>query len=383
MPSTSAAAISCPNQAVAPGLVYEADSDDYDAFICGADIPAVTAERCAQLAADGFSTAAADLNLPSIAVADVVHERSVRRHVTNVGAAGTYQAVVTAPPGVDVSVSPASLSLVTGETADFTVTVTNLGDAARLDSWNEGALTWVSGQQQVRSPLVVAPASFGAPAAVSASGLTGTASIGVDFGYEGSYSAAAVGLATPTRFQGFVTDDPLNLYTIYANDSDIPDHIRRFRVTVAPGTRYLRVVTASTDAGAADDIDLYLLCPGGTCPDGSAALASSGFDTSDEVIDILDPAPGEYLIDVHGYDTDETVGGPGANFEVGIWTLASAGGEGSFAVTAAPSAASVGASGEVTVAWQGLQASEDYLGLVTHSDGSRELGQTLVEVVTP
>ncbi len=372
-----------PNLATEPGLVYEADEDDYDAFICGTAIPAVTAERCAQLAADGFSTAAADLNLPTIAVSDVVHQRSVHRQVTNVGLPATYQAVVIAPPGVDVSVSPPSLTLVTGETADFAVTLTNLGDTARLDSWNEGALTWVGGQQQVRSPLVVAPASFAAAAGVATSGITGTAGISVDFGYQGSYSATAVGLAPATRFQGFVTDDPLNLYTVYDDDSAIPDHIRRFRVTVATGTRYLRVVTASTDAGAHDDIDLYLRCPGDACPGGNALLASNAFDTSDEVLDILDPAPGEYVIDVHGYETDETTGGPGANFELGVWMLASASGEGSFAVTSAPAAAGVGESDEVTVGWQGLAPAGDYLGLVTHSDGGRELGHTLVEVITP
>ena len=373
-----------PNLAADPGLVYDADGDDYDAFACGAGIAAVSAERCAQLAANGFSTAAGDLNLPSIAVSAIANERTVRRRVTNVGlAAAIYRAVVEPPPGVDVSVSPATLSPGPGETAEFTVTFTNLGEAARLDTWNEGSLTWVSDEHRVRSPLVVSPAAFGAPSGVSASEITGSTSFNVDFGYEGTYSAFATGLLPPARFQGFVTDDPLNLYTIYADDSAIPDHIRRFRITVAPGTRYLRVVTASTDAGADDDIDLYVLCPNSACPNGREVLASNEFNTSDEVIDILDPAPGEYAIDVHGYDTDPTAGGPGANFEVGAWALTDLNGAGSFAVVAGPPAASVGTSGEVTVAWQDLQPGEIYLGLVTHSNGSSVLGHTLVEVVTP
>ena len=43
-----------PNLAVDPGLVYDAGSDDYDAFACGAGIAAVSVERCAQLAPTGF-----------------------------------------------------------------------------------------------------------------------------------------------------------------------------------------------------------------------------------------------------------------------------------------------------------------------------------------
>ena len=64
----------------------------------------------------------------------VANERTVRRRVTNVGEAATLQPVVSPPPGVGVSVSPASLSLGAGETTEFTVTFTNLGDprAARF-----------------------------------------------------------------------------------------------------------------------------------------------------------------------------------------------------------------------------------------------------------
>jgi hypothetical protein len=281
-----------------------------------------------------------------------------------------------------VSVSPDTLALGTGETAEFTVTVTNLGDPERLETWNEGALLWVSGERTVRSPIVVAPSPFAAPAAVTASGASGSASVEVAFGYEGSYAVQAAGLEAPTRWSGYVTDDPLDFYSTYSDDSAIPDHISRVRITVAPGTRYLRVVTASADEGASDDIDLYLLCPGGECPNGGEVLASAG-DSADEVIDLLDPAPGDYAIDVHGYTTDESVGGAGANFEIAVWALVEGAGQGSFAVQSAPAAAEPGASDEVTLGWQDLPADEVYLGLVTHSNASEVLGYTLVEVSVP
>ena len=193
------------------------------------------------------------------------------------------------------------------------------------------------------------------------------------------------GLAAPARFQGFVTDDPLDLYTIYADDNAVPDHIRRFRITVAAGHALpARGVTASTDAGAGDDLDLYLLCPdAGRCPNGSEVLASNEFNTADEVIDILDPAPGEYVIDVHGYDTDETAGGPGANFEVGVWTLADQRGRRpSRSVRAAGRQRRRHRQGQRSAGRTCSRARSTWAWSPT-ATAARDLGQTLVEVVTP
>ncbi len=352
-----------PNLAVDPGLVYEAGAQDYAAY-------------------DGTGNSADELNLPTIAVSSVVRERTVRRRVTNIGPPATYSASVHAPPGLEVSVVPDSLTLAAEASGEFSVTLRNTGDPARLETWSEGDLTWASGARRVRSPIVARPAPFAAPAIVSATGASGPATFAVEFGYSGTYEARATGLVAPTRLRGYVIDDPADQYTVYADDSAVPDTIRRFHVTVPAGTRYLRVVTASADAGAQDDIDLYLVCPGGQCPGGAPVLASNGAG-SDEVVGILDPAPGDYLVDVHGYDTDEVVGGPGANFELAVWMLAESGGAGSFAIESAPAEAAPLTTGDVVLGWHDLAAGEVYLGLVTHGDGNRTLGYTLVEVLTP
>jgi hypothetical protein len=367
-----------PNLAIAPGLVYDAGREDYDAFACGAGIARVSAEDCAVLA-EHFPTATDELNLPSLSVNALVRGRTVRRSVTNVGAAGTWVAEVTPPAGVAMSVSPPTLSLAPGETGKFTVTFTNLGDPARLEQWGFGALAWTNGGQVVRSPVAVRTAPLAMPAIVSGSGSSGTTDYEVDFGYGGSFAAIAAGLAAPQTSTGNVLDDPLGIYSILPEDATPPDHIRRFHVTVTPGTAFMRVALNGTDAGSTDDIDLYLLCPAQQCSDGRQGYASNR-DGADEVLDIIAPDPGVYTIDVHGYQTDDVTGGPGANFALRAWTVDDAATAGALTVSA-PSAATAGGTGTINVAWQGLAPGSVYLGIVTHADAERVLGRTLVEVV--
>ena len=113
-----------PNLAVDPGLVYETTDDEYDAFACGVESPAVAAERCDQLAAAGFSFDAADLNQPAIAVSGLANQMTVTRRVTNVDdEAGAYTIEVGTPPGMEILVAPSSISLAPGESASFEVTL--------------------------------------------------------------------------------------------------------------------------------------------------------------------------------------------------------------------------------------------------------------------
>ncbi len=368
-----------PNQALTPGLVFDAGSEDYDAFACGAGIARLDATGCDALLAAGYPAEPWALNLPSITLNDLVTGQMVYRYVTNVEGPAQYQATIDAPPGVEVSVTPSTLTLAAGEISEFGVTLTNLGETSRLGNWNFGSLTWSNGERSVRIPLSVRPWWLAVPAYASGSGASGTAGFDVQFGYAGSYTVQAEGLSAPEVLSGYVTDDPLNLYAILA-DSDLPDHIRRFRIQVPAGTRYLRVATAGTDPGAGDDLDLYLHCPDDLCPNGDAYLYSATAD-SPEIIDILDPAPGEYLVDVHGYQTDEVASGIGASFELGIWMVNPGAGLGNLTVSA-PASTTVGATGQVQVSWQDLAPGQLYLGLISHGNGTDTLGATLIEIST-
>jgi len=115
-----------PNLAVEPGLVYEADKEDYDAFLCGMNNNVIDGAACEQLVAAGHPTDATDLNLPSIAVSALVSAKTVRRQVTNVGDAAQFNVEVDAPPGIDVEVNPSVLSLGSGETGVYDVTLSTV-----------------------------------------------------------------------------------------------------------------------------------------------------------------------------------------------------------------------------------------------------------------
>jgi subtilisin family serine protease len=107
-----------PNKANDPGLVYDITADEYDAFSCGVASPDVSQARCDDLQANGFSFSASDLNQPSISISDLTSTRTVSRRVTNVSdTSETYTAEIVLPAGIDVQVTPASLTVAPGQSA--------------------------------------------------------------------------------------------------------------------------------------------------------------------------------------------------------------------------------------------------------------------------
>ena len=367
-----------PNQAFEPGLVYDAGTTDYDAFACGAGIPRLSEEECLVLELAGVSLAPDELNLPSLSVTGLVNQRTVRRRVTNVGAPGTWLAQVVAPEGVDVVVQPTSLTLDTGEVREFSVTFTNTGDSDVLQFWSFGELNWVNDTQRVRSPMVALTAALLAPDAVTGIGVTGTTDFTVEFGYSGSYNVSATNLAAPTAWTGNVQTAAREVYEFVADDADLDGHTRRQRITVPVGTRYLRVALNSEEPDGQDDLDLYLLCPG-VCSDGDvSSMRTSAGPTADEYVDILDPTPGEYVVDVHGYET--AAPDLDADFLVRAWSVTDTGGVANLQAT--PSAqATLGGNGTVTLDWAGLSPNEVYLSLLSHDNGLENIGYTLVEII--
>lgn len=149
-----------------PGLVYDATFDDYVGFLCAEGRAALVnpIATCAALAASGIPTRAADLNVPSIGVENVVGSTFVTRRVTNVtGVPARFVARIQAPPGYAVSVSPSRLTLNPGATATFTVSISNVG-AAPVGEWRFGSLTWKGGGGfEVRSPIAVKAATVAPP----------------------------------------------------------------------------------------------------------------------------------------------------------------------------------------------------------------------------
>lgn len=107
----------------------------------------IDAESCADLVASGYSQDGSDLNLASIAIADLIVEQTVTHKVSSVTSfTAKYRASVTAPEVIRVSVSPKSIRLRPGETADYHVTFQTQPDAL-LNEWAFGDLVWTDGCQ--------------------------------------------------------------------------------------------------------------------------------------------------------------------------------------------------------------------------------------------
>jgi hypothetical protein len=367
-----------PNRAIDPGLIYDAGAGDFDAFLCGTGVPRVGAD-CDALRAAGFPDDAPELNIPSITLSGLVNARSVTRRVTNVGDAGTYEVGIEPPPGVDVTVTPTVLSLSRGETAEYTVDFAPTGSG--LFDWQFGALTWDDGSHSVRSPIAVRPVPFLAPVEVFAQGLSGQTSFPVEFGYTGDYQLTVHGLAPADVASGSVADDPTRNYDIEDFDNcqdqrvltgnpDLPCSVARFEFQVAPDAAYLRVALFNEDTDGDDDLDFYLYsCDPG--PTNCFLVGVSGEEDSDEQFDLLFPNAGDYVVDVHGFRTDEVAGGPGAEFALSVWVLGNVDDRGNLNVSA-PTAATAGQTEDIELLWNGLPDAR-YLGGITHDDNTGDL----------
>ncbi|MGH8223587.1 MAG: S8 family serine peptidase, partial [Woeseiaceae bacterium] len=223
-----------PNGANDPGLVYDVSDDEYDAFACGIASPAVDQARCDALAADGLSFAAAQLNQPNITVSRLTSEATITRRLTNVSdETGSYVAELQVPAGMEVQVSPGSLSIGPGRSAGFELRIAY--QSGPLDFWRFGSLSWVSSERSVRSAIAVRPVSLTAPAEVKSAGGTGSLSFPVTFGYNGTYSPGVHGLDRASVIQGFVDNDPTKTFTFRETNG-----VTLHRFTVPANQLYLR-----------------------------------------------------------------------------------------------------------------------------------------------
>jgi len=347
-----------PNAAVTPGLIFDAGADDYDAFACGIESPAVSAERCANLEAAGKSFAAPDLNQPSIAVDRLASERSVTRRVTNVGdRAESYTASVVPPSGIAVEVVPPGLSLAPGQTGEFTVTFSYT--AGPLDQWRFGSLAWEGSDNAVYSSLAVRPITVTAPAQVTALGASGTLSFPVEFGYTGSYVPGVHGLRLPLVVEGYVDRDPTKTFTFRTEDG-VTAHL----IDVPTDQAYARFALFDALTDGNDDLDLYVYF----CPDNVNCykVGESGNPTSDEEVNLLLPTAGRYAALVHGFETDQVAGGPGSYYTLLAWAFGLADDLGNMTASGPPFV-NAGTTDTVTVDWSGLLPNTIYLGGISHN----------------
>jgi len=351
-----------------PGLVYDAGLYEYAAFTCGANLGVFTSGTCAFLESVGVPMDPSDLNLPSIGIEGLAASQTVQRTVTSVAQENgwrTYTVSVDAPAGYNVSVSPSTIRLKSGQSATYYVTVTNVSGSP--DVWSHGSLTWTdeTGNYSVYSPISVSGALFEAPNLVTGSGESGSAGFDVSFGYTGDYTAAPHGLVAPLLFFDEIGQDPDQTYPS-ADDSPVGVQKWDFSVVDAALLRIKLVIPGD------DDIDLFLEDSSGKI------VASSGNGGTDELIEMFFPENDTYTLVVHGWSVPNAP----LPYTVSTWIVPLASG-GSLSVDSAPTSAVSGTTETVNISWSGLASSTEYLGAVSHSDSSGLIGLTLVEVSVP
>jgi subtilisin family serine protease len=347
-----------PNDAVNPGLVYDVSNDEFDAFACGTASPAVSAERCDELSAAGFSFAGADLNQPSIAVDRLANERTVSRRVTNVSdQTETYTANIVPPAGVGVAVVPQNISVPTGQSVTFDVTFSS--ESGVLDLWRFGSLIWENDNHSIYSTLAIRPISVTAPAEVTSFGASGSLGFPVEFGYTGAYTPGVHGLRLPLVVRGFVDEDPTKTFT-FRTDNGVSAHL----IDVPVDQAYLRFALFDTLTDGNDDLDLYIYY----CADNvnCVRVGESGEPSSNEEVNFLLPAGGRYAALIHGFETDNVAGGPGANYSLLAWAFGLVDDQGNMTASG-PAFVNAGTTENVVVDWTGLLSDTIYLGGISHN----------------
>jgi subtilisin family serine protease len=358
-----------PNSMFNPGIVYHAGFNQYLGFLCDAapEVFANPTATCASLAGAGIPTTTENLNYPSIGASEVPGTLTVRRTVTNVsGSALSLTAVVEAPDGYDVTVTPSSLSIPAGGNATFEVRFDNV--SGPVGEWRFGSLTWEGGGYAARSPIAVAASQLDAPDEVAGTGVEGTASFDVSFGYSGEYDATAHGLAPDVAIAGSVGQDPDQ--TFDPNDST---GTTSHQISLS-NTAFFRLTLNTPDLtppDAAIDLDLYLYKDG-------QQVASSTAGSTVELIELTLPEDGTYTLYVHGWQTTGlTVG-----YSMHTWDVSLSADAGSLVINTEPADAVIGTTATIEVGWSGLEPGTNYLGAVGHNDAGGLFDMTLVEVST-
>jgi len=357
-----------PTSAADPGLVYDIAPVDYARFLCGQGL----IYNASQCAAFGGSIAAQNLNLASLTAGNVLGSMTLTRTVTNVGATtATYNATASVP-GYSVVVSPSQLVLAPNAKATFTVKVTRID--APIDTWAYGKLVWSDGSHTVRSPLTVRGSALAAPAGVYSEATSGSKIITVGTGFAGNMSAVKGGLIPASQETRTVVQGS-SLSTANAQcAAGGSDGVNLHTVSIPAGTIAARFSLFDSEVHGADggtsDLDLVVIR-------GTTVVGSSGGDTANESVQLLNPAAGDYKVCVIGYAPS----GGSATYALSSWLVQPTSTGGNFKV-AAPSSATIGGTASVGISWSGLPVGKRYVGAVNFLLGGVRQGTTVVDVDT-
>ncbi|KAK6926090.1 Subtilisin-like protease, fibronectin type-III domain [Dillenia turbinata] len=146
-----------PNRAARPGLVYDMGEADYIQYLCsmGYNDSAISQLTEESISCENGKHSILNINLPSITIPNLKSSITISRTVTNVGPVNsTYNAIISPPLGITVSVKPRKLTFSsTRKSITFNVTVSSMHQVNA--GYVFGSLTWTDGLHTVRSPISV------------------------------------------------------------------------------------------------------------------------------------------------------------------------------------------------------------------------------------
>jgi len=340
-----------PANALDPGLVFDSGWADWLGFLQGQGL----------IDAGLAPIAATDLNEPSVAIGSLAGKQTTTRTVTNVGAKETYKPSVTGVNGVVVKVTPSSFTLKTGQTQVVTISFTR--KTAALDTYSTGFIRFGGSKHTVRIPVAVKPVAIAVPAEVTGTGAAGNAALDLKPGYSGTLTTSVAGLASATPQAGLVEAGAFSSTSPVESPSAV-----KFSVTVPAGTTLARFAEVAADQ--TNDLDLYVYR-------GGVLVGLSATGAASEAATLANPPAGTYDVYVNGFTVNDASGKAAFDFagiSVGSTDLGNA------TVTPASSTVTTGVPTSLSLAWSGLDPSKWYLGWVGYSDGTNDIGQTVVSI---
>ncbi|RZC68059.1 hypothetical protein C5167_031315 [Papaver somniferum] len=154
-----------PNKALNPGLVYDIQPIDYEAFLCSigynqTQISLFIHDKTVDCGSQTSVTRPGDLNYPSFSVVFEPPYDSVSKHkrvVTNVGKSvdAIYRVKVNSPSSADIRVSPSILMFtMSNQSLSYEITFTSLRKDDR-NSIEYASIEWTDSVHVVRSPIAL------------------------------------------------------------------------------------------------------------------------------------------------------------------------------------------------------------------------------------
>lgn len=340
-----------PGESYNAGLVYDADAADYVGYACSIQQWQLVGGDCT----DFEGADPSDSNYPSVSIGALAGSQTVTRTVTNVtDSEQTVNATTEAPEGMSVSVSPESMTIDSGDTATFDVTVTAAG--APVGEWAFGSYTLGNDSINVESPVAVLPTAVSFPEEVYETTTSGSTDLQATTAADTEARFVVDGLEPATVNEVEVTRDP----------GTVNDYIGF--VSVPEGASVLQVSTFN-EGVSADDIDLNLYYP-----DGSFA-AGSGNGDSNEQVRLVNPPAGEYFITIDVFSDVPT-----ATVELNEWVLEFDSAADNMTVDPTTASTVAGEPTDITLEWSDIPAGVRHLGAVNYElDGTSE-GTTVVTI---